>query len=731
MSELGLFGIARRALYGFALALGLIGCATSRPEAGSESHFLAYCDRDGECGGSLACQQGICTLACERDAECASLPAGASCEPGAPDDSVCDVTCDADRDCEALGRDFECGAGRCRQSTVSLPDAGTPDAGDPDGGGADGGVLGAIEPLGEAPELAFVTGYGTDEEIWVRGVNRALRRISVWPASDGVEDCSVQFGTGGYGEGFGRFSGLGFAPDGRYLLFGERVTCDEGEGSYRIVAHDLDSGESRTLLEVDAHPELAVSSELAVVITGNARGEEANLRIDEFVDGTLSRVTLPDAPVVNTGRSAPQLLRYLTRDVLLVDGAPPLVHDSGRLEPFAALEPLADPDLTISLMRDAPTGTALCAVVEDGARSHTGRVLDANGRWSSVAVTADAYNSCAVGPNADGAAFSSQLAAYEGADLKPKLEVSGFLPVGTYGNAYYGTLDDAVVRVDAQSGTVAELVPAQAVLSLCSSTFENQLTTILPPPDERPIALVKRYCGCIDCDSSGTLAVRLDTGAYEVIETEANHALYGVAWPVAGGALVYSSDVAPVSGGDGDVESFFHTVAIDGQVSREALFGGPLGPVHSLVTPRRMRTAATAPFDCHPEPVADMLLAGAEARDCGHIEVGDSRDVAMQCAREALADEQAFRILWDEPGTDSLLSSGYVGLPRDSGFELYFVDYDSFGVSPDGATVIWTLCPNTGVLECGSRIDGKSCRCVPHFQSGSGVDVQCTRSPAP
>ena len=80
---------------------------------------------------------------------------------------------------------------------------------------------------------------------------------------------------------------------------------------------------------------------------------------------------------------------------------------------------------------------------------------------------------------------------------------------------------------------------------LCGeSEGEFGRTTMFMADDERPLAIAKRNCGCIDCDFSGSLAVHLGTGAHELIERvgERSRDTYAVSWPIDGGALLFSAE---------------------------------------------------------------------------------------------------------------------------------------------------------------------------------------------
>jgi hypothetical protein len=83
----------------------------------SNTNWLKRCDADDECGGSLRCYCGQCSLPCAGADEC-SLLAGAQCassggaacgeQPGAG--GLCVLGCSSDAEC---GLDFSCSAGQC------------------------------------------------------------------------------------------------------------------------------------------------------------------------------------------------------------------------------------------------------------------------------------------------------------------------------------------------------------------------------------------------------------------------------------------------------------------------------------------------------------------------------------------------------------------------------------------------------------------------------------------
>ncbi len=143
---------------GLFVAAALGGCGDGKKRGGgsadSESHWLAACAADAECG-ELRCLCGVCTLPCE--AGCDALGEAARCGGlvgggcAAPVD-VCTSTCD---DAAACG-DLPCLAGVCQRRTdrfdAALPDAAvTPDAARADAAAAPDG---AIVPDAALPDAA-------------------------------------------------------------------------------------------------------------------------------------------------------------------------------------------------------------------------------------------------------------------------------------------------------------------------------------------------------------------------------------------------------------------------------------------------------------------------------------------------------------------------------------------------------------------------------------------------
>lgn len=67
---------------GLSLGAGVVtGCgkAGDGAELGGETHWLRACSEPGDCGGGLECWCGVCTAACDTDATCGAIAAGARC----------------------------------------------------------------------------------------------------------------------------------------------------------------------------------------------------------------------------------------------------------------------------------------------------------------------------------------------------------------------------------------------------------------------------------------------------------------------------------------------------------------------------------------------------------------------------------------------------------------------------------------------------------------------------
>lgn len=130
------------------IAVMALGCtASTRPEPGSQTHFLDTCD--GNCPSGLACVCGVCTLPCDEDATCEVQSEAATCSAAMADGQacagarrVCDVECERDGDCEAVGQGFACEGGRCRRDEARADAGASAGAGGTAGAGASAGTGG-------------------------------------------------------------------------------------------------------------------------------------------------------------------------------------------------------------------------------------------------------------------------------------------------------------------------------------------------------------------------------------------------------------------------------------------------------------------------------------------------------------------------------------------------------------------------------------------------------------
>jgi len=140
------------------LVLGLFwlfGCEpqTSDP-TGGETHFLRVCTDDANaCGSALSCLCGVCTVACQVEASCASFPeASCTARPSGTcgvAGNVCDLPCAADGDCAVLSAEHRCESGSCRLTPqpVGPGEGGAASTGGAPATGCTGGTVSANEVL--------------------------------------------------------------------------------------------------------------------------------------------------------------------------------------------------------------------------------------------------------------------------------------------------------------------------------------------------------------------------------------------------------------------------------------------------------------------------------------------------------------------------------------------------------------------------------------------------------
>lgn len=129
-----------------AFALTSCRAGPSAESTSGETHFLTLCDPGATCGGGLQCICDVCTLPCDEQNACTSLPgsrcvdvAEASACTTAVTSGICDVRCVLDSDCNGVSGEHACHDGMCRirsseppvqadadATTLPMPDAGPP-----------------------------------------------------------------------------------------------------------------------------------------------------------------------------------------------------------------------------------------------------------------------------------------------------------------------------------------------------------------------------------------------------------------------------------------------------------------------------------------------------------------------------------------------------------------------------------------------------------------------------
>lgn len=140
---------AFRATLAIALALGIYPSCGGVSGGGTDSntHWLASCDTDNQCGG-LACICGMCTSRCSSSEGCSPLSSKALCKVGARPACgaapICVAACQSDDDCPRAM--LVCVEGQCLpNASAGGGGSGGTDAGESNGGTVTGigGTLGA------------------------------------------------------------------------------------------------------------------------------------------------------------------------------------------------------------------------------------------------------------------------------------------------------------------------------------------------------------------------------------------------------------------------------------------------------------------------------------------------------------------------------------------------------------------------------------------------------------
>jgi len=103
-------------------------------------------------------------------------------------------------------------------------------------------------------------------------------------------------------------------------------------------------------------------------------------------------------------------------------------------------------------------------------------------------------------------------------------------------------------------------------------------------------------------------------------------------------------------------------------------------------------------------------MAGAEARNCGDLQLQDDQKGARACVREALSEHKPFFIVFDMQGIDSALSVGIALMPDGTAHQLFW-DSDITGGSEFHSSISRTECKALELRTEGA--EGGPVRCVP------------------
>ncbi len=145
----------------FAALLPALSCESDGGEStGGETHFLARCDSSSSiCGPDLSCMCGVCTLPCDEQSACDTLP-GAACRVSEGTECAaarCDVECTVDADCAVVSASHRCEEGACRSGSPPL------------GAGGQGGEGGEAGQGGAGSNSECSAGELADNELVVIG----------------------------------------------------------------------------------------------------------------------------------------------------------------------------------------------------------------------------------------------------------------------------------------------------------------------------------------------------------------------------------------------------------------------------------------------------------------------------------------------------------------------------------------------------------------------------------
>lgn len=593
---------AGHARLGMGLWLGLLalstGCADTRtrsPQAGSESHFLAFCSDDDDCDGGLACIAEVCTQSCDGDGACRALAAGARCvpDPTGADGRMCDLACTKESDCSSLDPTLACVQGACRHpggaiqvnDDIEVPDedpsvgvVGTlpePTQDEPDAEVSDAlGPQADSEPATtlEGPAtMAFEVGFGVEEDIVLRDAAGHTSVVNTWPPTRSQRACLDKSP-----ESDGRFRQLVFDAEGTHLLLVEIGGCRDDPGK-ALIAHDLRTGQSRVLDTYNGGVSLFGDARHTLVVAYDDR-DLNGLRIDEWRDGALQPVALPEDATTTSRSNRGAIVSGASESVLLFAGMALSEQDGvwQSAPSLDAFEVFGPQSFRLSASRGRVCGVGS---LSDGP-TPIGILRNPDGTWETRRLSADAQLGsnvyCAFDAQERFVAFGNHIYALTPDGLGERVHVlTGFALGGAYEDTFYGVQDGVVVGFRPETAQKSVLVSREDLDFLCGDlpTNPDAIATIHGSADGRhPLALVERYCECVNCYTTGTLSLRLSDGSSSpIVIATSEHAFYTPILQDNGGALLLFAEKDGPAPGPGPGE-YLHVTA-DNQARLETLAG--------------------------------------------------------------------------------------------------------------------------------------------------------------
>jgi hypothetical protein len=543
--------------------LAAIGCASSvsPSSGGSESHFMLPCADSSDCG-SLTCTENVCTAECESTAECAELGTSVTCEE-LGELRACDFVCEDDEDCEGLGSSFECNSGRCRlDPPPQAHDANVIDAADP---WDDIELLARSEVLGEPVELAFIASNDSDQQIWLRGTNGALRQISSWPAElDRSEGCT-------------RFDSLSFDPSGAYLVFVERLACSNQRS--RLVVHEVSTGRTAMLAEY-ATDFVLVSAGPRSMITSVIEGDFSEGAQLFQIDVQAMRHVPIQTPTGNVLNGIPhQIMGIDNRTELLITvGLPVLTLSDEGAQLFEPLDELVT-SWQLNELGASPAGDQVCINANSQEpEMPLGRALLVTASGLSMHAIPSVDMRCFFTRDGGHAMFGTAPFEIVGDELVPLPLPSETLQTqGSYGGIFYATNDQGeVVRFDPRTGTIDVVIDLETLETACPDAPRPLFPSLYLPDDVGSVGLAHLSCNHEDLDESVSFAFDLATDAYVELDPRRD-TRRELAWLNDGRALLFVPE--------GEAASSFYEIGPGPEVTFRTLEGVD-GIVYRPATPR-------------------------------------------------------------------------------------------------------------------------------------------------